>query len=131
MSVQCLADANKNNNVLSDKPDDCGEINFDDSKLGVYTEGGLESAPGIAPYRDLVHYVRWPDDPLRLIHNSIFTAPKFTGLIKKECPDRLEKAGSVNNFLISENGLFCVSHYGKLNFLHVFNGARSWAAKKL
>lgn len=120
LALLCLAESNRGQIDLINEPVTCGKRNTSDERLNsLFTnlKSDKEIPKQILNYIDLIAFVRWPDDPIRFIRNSKRTMGKFVALTKGgECKDLKDKNGGV--LTISNHGLFCNSHYGKLQFLH-------------
>ena len=140
LALDCLAKFNNGKDSLELYPDKCENYGADTNKLSIFSKNANKSIVGknefripveLMRYRDLVSYVRWPDDPLRFIHDNPLAAGKFATLIKVGCQELKEKVERKNRpFYFSENGLFCVSHFGKLQFLHSMASEKGESAKQ-
>lgn len=120
LALQCLVDANEGRHSIEVFPSHCLSYYSKDKKITVFnSHEDSEQIQVIDKYKALISYVRWPDDPTRFIHYSKRSSGKFASLIKGGCARLKEKSGGTSeSFLIFNNGLFCVSHFGKLQFLH-------------
>ena len=119
LALQCLYEANNSEGTLEKMPKDCADYKSIDTELSLFSNELTPSDAPLFKYRDLVSFVRWPDDPIRFIHKGGASAATFGALIKQGCKKFFEdKTKAPSKTGIFNGGLFCVSHFGKLQFLH-------------
>ncbi|ARD20855.1 hypothetical protein [Shewanella japonica] len=115
MSLQCLADANRNNASLENKPTDCSYLDSSNMDFEIFKQ--QDSKSEIQKYFQLLRTVRWPDDPTRQIYLSDKSSAKFAVTVKEICSGRIEDDID-NKIVLPRDGILCTSHYGSLQFLH-------------
>lgn len=122
MAIQCLADFNKIDPELSNKPTYCNFHLLDAKALDIFSRNYAEQPSAILSYLSLVKSVRWPDDPTRQIYESSSTAAKFAVTVKAVCKNRIkDDRAEGEGVILAADGILCASHYGSLQFLHAMS----------
>ncbi len=136
MALFCIAEANKGLEKVKNLPKNCDTSRPGLEKLEYFLNNDLsnQNYPAeLEKFKQLVRTIRWPDDPTRFIEDKKSTVGKFIGLTKGgECEDRKNtSSGKKRSLSIHYDGLFCNSHYGKLQFLHSMDNGMKVGGSRL
>lgn len=119
LALYCLDTENKLTEDLNNSHKICSTRTLDGINLDKFITEKASSSD-VGNYVPLIEHVRWPDDPTRMLSNKR-SISKFGTLIKGVPPEAYgscKKRAKEGEFRITEDGLLCNSHYGKLQFLH-------------